>query len=453
MISEWLIKLINNKRKTFSLLAPLLVSAGIVLIGGSEYAKEKWKGLDLILNITSSIGAALFAGAAVTVLYNYYFKEIDKEEIKESFRTVLEEKNIDGNEIENMFKNTLDDIVRNVLHKDNKIHRIIYFVPTLLQNEFYQEMLHQIIILAGNTEPRIDIIAKVPANLDERNSKYHQNDEGYNQALEFIKCDENTLLLIVPCNPEYYTKLFKLTNLRNIITLDMEVPASVRKTFEENPSFLASIRTDNGEACRRIVKGLLDYCGHKIHNMNIIICEGNFHGRGNIFKETIENIIGKNKSGSKEFIVKYFPDASVKELDFGNAIVLAEEHVQNAIYKITEDKERLPYPTFIFCANDNMGIGARNAMIKLRMRNILENENKELTAAIDNTKIICYDYSSTVKNFIDNNDNFIYFSAGQEYRIFAAMVMDIAQHVKGGMRNDSRKAEKHLTVPPNFHRQ
>jgi|GEM_PF-3616155 len=415
---------IKTRAKFMQLIVPLLFLAGLVLISSGEIAKESWPHLNIVFTITSAIGASLFAGASVTALYNYFIKEIDTAELK--------------------------SVIRNMLNRDDRIHRIIYFIPTLLQNEFYHELLHQLLVLTGNIDRRIDVVVKVPTNLNDPGIKYHDNDHGYMHELAQVDCDDNTLIVIVPCTPEFLKKIpEKLPNLRNIITLDMAVPQNYQKLFVENPMFLANIRTDNEEACHTIATNMLDYFEEKkLHEINAIICEGNFHARGLHFKHCIE---AESQNRSAKVAIRFLPSENpVKPLNFGTAISDATAHVHSTFSGVLADPGLSQTPTFIFCANDNMGIGARNALT--RLRTVYQHDQKALEAII-NTKIICYDYSSTIRNFIKNGDVFICFSGGQDYRQFAQKIVDIASKLEKGRRGDPDRQKKMLLVPSIFRRQ
>lgn len=404
------------------LLVPALFLLGLVLTGGSELAKEKWKNIEMLFTVISSIGSSLFAGATVTFLYNHFIKEFD------------------ASEIQNLIKQLLKNLINELLKKDSRIHRIIYFVPTLLENEFYHELLHQLIILSGNVERDIQIVVKIPSNLNEKGIKYHDNEHGYIHELKKLTNDNNTLLVIVPCVPDFHFVFSsdQLVHLQNIITIDMEVPDKYKKTFETNPSFLANIRTENKQACKKIAMNIWDYfLFNKIDCANIIICEGNFHDRGRLFMEFLCQLVKQ-----QELIkINFFPeDEPVKVLDFGDATNESATYIATIIPVLLSNDKYNRFPVFIFCANDNIGIGARNALIKL----------KNLGHSIANIKIICYDYSSTVRNFIKHNDEFIYFSSGQDFRQIAQRVMDIAIWMDDCKRSDPHKPKKELTVPSIF---
>jgi hypothetical protein len=286
----------------------------------------------------------------------------------------------------------------------------------------------------------------LPSNLNDSSVKYHNNEDGYVHDLSRIESDNNTIVVIVPCNPSFHLVIpHKLNNLRNIITIDMEVPPSYSTSFEDNPCFLANIKTKNQDACEQIAKQVSNFfSANQFSQVNVIICEGNFHSRGKLFKEYIDIEIKNNL----KITVNFIPENNlIQELNFGNAINEASNFVFSNILNLAKNSQLRLYPTFIFCANDNMGIGARNALIKAKLS--FSNDDNKLRV-IRNTKIICYDYSSTIKNYIENFDEFIYFSSGQNYIGFAQKIINISSGLEGGKRTDIDKYRKELTIPPIF---
>ncbi len=412
---------IKVRTRFMVLIIPFLFVSGILLIGASELAKDKWKDYAIIFNIINSVGASLFSGSLVTFIYNFFIKEIDLYEMRDS--------------------------IKQLLSRDDKVHRIIFFAPTFLENEFYHEMLHQLIILAGNLASRMEIIAKIPSNLKHTEVKYHDNKHGYIHDLSKIESDNNTIIAIVPCRPEFHLTIpSDLPNLRNIVTLDMEVPSCFVDKFNEYSGFLANIRTDNEEACHEIAENLLNYFDDvKFKKVNIIICEGDFHNRGKLFKEAIES---ENEKRQMQVQIEYFPkDTPVMALNFGSALVQARHYVEKSMNLLIKDNAHNINPTFIFCSNDNMAVGARNALIKLENK---ASSNNQIYQVTNNTKIMSYDYSFTVRDFIRNSDKFIYFSSGQNIGAFAQKIIDIATNLENGKRCDPDKERKQLTIKPIF---
>ena len=94
-------------------------------------------------------------------------------------------------------------------------------------------------------------------------------------------------------------------------------------------------------------------------------------------------------------------------------------------------------PTFVFCANDNMALGARAAL-----SNAVLDDCKKI-------RIICFDASAFIKMHIDLSDRFLWRAIDQQYWEIVNKSFEIADKLFKGIDVDKKV---HLIEPKVYKR-
>ena len=288
--------------------------------------------------------------------------------------------------------------------------KIIFYSPTIKENPFYHELLDHIIEIAARKN--IQVIAHKGITTT---AYYHQVDDFYDVLSKFSNTDhKNTVIIMIPPSPQSYERIFALDPEMkiNLITLDMEVD----QYYEESMkcTFLKKVITvDNKKGCQLAAETVVAYCqSQEIEDVNIITCEGEFHNRGKYFREYLLEA-GRESHIHIDFINK------LEKRSFSRATTEAYNCV---IQSVSENIDIIKNSaTFIFCANDNMAIGARVALSTLNLR-----QNTT------NIKIISFDASDIIRQFIELEDRYIYWSVDQKYYKYADEAVRYAEMILNG---------------------
>jgi len=204
---------------------------------------------------------------------------------------------------------------------------------------------------------------------------------------------------MIPPTPSVYKQIWDLPkDLKvNLITLDIDIDGQ-HKQFEDCPFHKKIILVDNHKGAMLAANEIVSFCkSERIQAINVAICEGEFHARGQMFRTEIERLAHDSK------LEVYFL-GEFEKLSFSDAVKMARNYIR---YYLRRSKAELKKrDTFIFCANDNLAIGARMEVPHI------------LSAAEENYKpirIICFDASTFVKIHIDQNDEFFWCAIDQRY--------------------------------------
>lgn len=300
------------------------------------------------------------------------------------------------------------------LFKNSEIspsYKIVFYSPTLKGNPFFHEILDHIIEITSHGERKFEVIVrKAIGTID-----YHKTNDHWQLLREYKdKGYKNTVIIMIPANPDSYKDILKLdpeTKL-NLITLDMEVGINDKKL--KHCSFLKQVIViDNHKGSELAAKAVVRYCNEKgLKDLNIIICEGEFHNRGGFFREAIQSL-----ASECDIKVKFLNRP--KKLKFSNPDT-AKKHVSQILE--TKNNTIQNRTTFIFCANDNLAFGARIALESLPI-------NLEGTA---NIKIISFDASDTIRTLLELDDKYFFSSVDQKYYEYAQKAVSTANDILDG---------------------
>lgn len=288
--------------------------------------------------------------------------------------------------------------------------RIVFYIPTLKRNPFFHELLdHVIEIISRKTEDRIQIITRKGVIED---GVFVDN--CVDVIKEFVDDDyKKTVIVMVPPSPRSYEKICKLrpdTKI-NLMTLDIEVDR-VHGDFPRCNFIKKVLLLDNKKGCELAGETLIGYCKeHNISGVNIMTCEGDFHERGKYFREYID------KKATELGIHVSFID-KLKPRPFSKGV---SEGYHHTIATIGKSRDAIKdTPTFIFCANDSMAMGARIALSKFDF------------GSNEIVKIIGFDASDVTRDYIDLGDRYLCWSVDQKYHEYAEEVIKYAEAILNG---------------------
>jgi ABC-type sugar transport system substrate-binding protein len=229
---------------------------------------------------------------------------------------------------------------------------------------------------------------------------------------EYIDNDyENTVLIMIPAGPHSYNDILNLDpdSKINLIALDMEVNA-------EDPrlqlcSFLKQvILIDNKHGAELAARTVADYCqSKKLDRINTIVCEGEFHNRGKYFRESLQQL-----ETEREISVQFLDE--LEELSFAEPIT-ATRHVIKAIKDNLKAMQH--ETTFIFCASDNLALGARISLSSAQL---------QLDDSVD-IKIISFDASDVMRQMLSLEDKYMFASIDQKYYDYAHQAVRFAKDI------------------------
>lgn len=285
--------------------------------------------------------------------------------------------------------------------------KIIFYSPTIKENPFYHELLDHIIEIAARKN--IQVIAQKGITTT---PYYHAVDDFYDVLSKFSNSDyKNTVIIMIPPSPQSYDRIFALDSEMkiNLITLDMEVDQFYENSLKCN--FLKKVITvDNEKGCQLAADTVITYCKSQgIKDINVITCEGEFHDRGKYFRDYLREAEVKSKIN-----INFINE--LEKRSFSRATIEAYNCV---IQSVSENKDIIEHSaTFVFCANDNMAIGARVAL-----------SNLDLSQNIADIKIISFDASDVIRQFIDLEDRYITWSVDQKYYKYADEAVKYAEMI------------------------
>ena len=226
---------------------------------------------------------------------------------------------------------------------------VVFYTPTIKGNSFFMELLDYSLARVKQKGYKFEI---EKGDLDE----FH-NATNYTDIIrKYSGRTSNSVLIMIPPRPAAYKDIWKLDLEANLITLDMDVedeqvPEDQRGKFYQCPFHKRVILVDNQCGAMLAAEEIVSFCKtENIPAINTIICEGDFHARGKLFKIELERL-AEGAGLEISFL------GEIEKLSFSDAIKDARNYIQRVLREATEDlKER---DTFIFCANDNLAIGAR----------------------------------------------------------------------------------------------
>jgi DNA-binding LacI/PurR family transcriptional regulator len=305
---------------------------------------------------------------------------------------------------------------------------IVFYAPTIRANSFFMELLDYSVERAK--QKRYNFVLEKGAR------------EEYHTAANYIEVitqysgskASNTVLIMIPPSPAAYDDIWKLDKdlKANLITLDMDIEESQDSSKYGACQFHKKvILVDNRDGAMLAANEIVSFCKiERIQAINVIICEGDFHARGQLFKTAIEKIA---YDSSLEISFLGPPD----KLSFSDAVTKAREYIQYVLSSATEDLKKKN--TFIFCANDNMAIGARMGVSHISTGDL---------GSLKPIRIISFDASTFVKMHIDQNDPFFWSAVDQRYNEIVRLAIESAEKLFEGQK----LTKDPIRVKPKIHK-
>jgi DNA-binding LacI/PurR family transcriptional regulator len=276
-----------------------------------------------------------------------------------------------------------------------KTNTVIFYTPTIVANSFFAAILEYVVDRAKGTSINL-IIEK-----GEPGVGFHEAGNFTHVIRKYGTSDYvNPVLIMVPPKPESFEKIWAIQEdiKLNLITLDMPINDSDIRRFEACEFHKKIIIVDNREGAKLAAEEVISFCKRNaIDAINVLICEGDIHNRGRLFEEVLNR--KKDNAGIE---VNYLSE--LQELSFSDAVKKANQHVYKTLSRAQLDLNTRE--TFIFCANDNMAIGARMG---------ISNIDPTDFAQYKDIRIVCFDASTFVKVHIDMNDRFLWRAVDQRY--------------------------------------
>ena len=307
---------------------------------------------------------------------------------------------------------------------------VVFYTPTIKGNSFFMELLDYSLARVKQKGYKFEI---EKGDLDE----FH-NATNYTDIIrKYSGRTSNSVLIMIPPRPAAYKDIWKLDLEANLITLDMDVedeqvPEDQRGKFYQCPFHKRVILVDNQCGAMLAAEEIVSFCKtENIPAINTIICEGDFHARGKLFKIELERL-AEGAGLEISFL------GEIEKLSFSDAIKDARNYIQRVLREATEDlKER---DTFIFCANDNLAIGAR-----MEISQIPPGE----AGSFKPIRIICFDASTFVKMHMDLGDQFFWRAIDQGYTKIVGKAIESAELLLEGQ--DLTK-EKLIKIRPTVYK-
>lgn len=285
---------------------------------------------------------------------------------------------------------------------------IVFYTPTIKGNSFFMELLDYSVARVKQKGYRFEI---EKGDLDE----FH-NATNYTDIIrKYSGSTSNSVLIMIPPRPAAYKDIWELDLEANLITLDMDiedeqVPEDQRGKFYECPFHKRVILVDNRYGAMLAANEIVSFCKTEgIQAINIIICEGDFHSRGKLFKIELERL-ARDSGLEISFL------GQLEKLSFSEAIKQARDYIQAVLGQTTEDLKAKN--TFIFCANDNLAIGARMEVSQIP---------PDAAGSFKPIRIICFDASTFVKTHMDLRDQFFWRAIDQGYTKIVGKAIESAE--------------------------
>jgi hypothetical protein len=302
--------------------------------------------------------------------------------------------------------------------------RIVFYAPTLKGNPFFHDILHHIVELASLERPPLEVVTRKSVGSTDPNTA----DRYCTRFLsEYDGKDVNhTVIVMIPPNPKTYDEILGLDPQPrlNLITLDIKPPDLGR--LDRCEFVKHAIFVDSQAGARLAAERLLDFCGDSQYpEIGVILCEGEFHGRAQSFR--LQLTAQSRDRGVKP---RFLGDCTPLEFSNPRSAML---HVREVIQKEIETVRGMP--TFVFCANDNLALGARTALSFFDER-------------LKDVRIISFDYSDLVRELLGMRDPHLFGSVDQMYHEYAKLAVDVAVKTIDGQTIPQKVTQ----IPPDFHR-
>ncbi len=320
-------------------------------------------------------------------------------------------------------------------------NNVVIYMPILHLNPFFSTFLEWFCDRAQRED--FNVIVKKGHNLD-RELALNLDD-----FLENIKKSplRRSIIVVFPPHPEAYNELLKPEKIKdfrklNVIFMDID-PLQVQEGLDTRKQRLseaeyikAVIVLNNQQACEEAAKAVISCIEGQFDYVKIILCDGEYHGRAETFREVMSNLSAKAKKvdGSEGgILVEYLH--SQRNIMFSSALKDSYEYVYDVLDEYLDDISECP--TFIFCANDVIALGAREAL------DAFPREKLQRVA------IIGYDGSSILEEYMKINDPYIRILLSQNYSGYTdSLVKEIKKLESKKESGDERATDKVKRIAP-----
>jgi len=263
-------------------------------------------------------------------------------------------------------------------------------------------------------------------------------------------------VVLFPPHPDSIKDLLKPDQIKafsdlNVIIMDIDPfnedsqEKSVIDDKLKQAEYIKSVLAlDNRKACDLAAKAIIDSIEGRYDYINVILCDGEYHGRAKFFQEAMceRSSIAKKKCGSSEgifvhYIPEYKPEMPGQNIRFASAFKDTTKYTLELLENQYYSKEIAQRPTFIFCANDVIALGARAALNR-----IPDGRKKWIV-------IIGYDGSSLLEGILDANDPYIRILMRQNYGEYVGTLLNELRIIEGRVSppSDNRISKRKLISP------
>lgn len=292
---------------------------------------------------------------------------------------------------------------------------IVFYTPSLMPHSFCSEIIDSAVDSAKKRH--FTFVLEVGTGR-------HTSTEHLDVLLKYCE-SKNTVILMIPPNPESYTKIWQIlgvvsqknggwNNVTSLITLDIPPDLTSKENldaFQKCEAHKEVIAVNSDMGAQFAAKEIVSFCkDKKLQSITVIICEGNLHGqplndRGKKFNSAIISMA--SKCGLR---IENLWDGEA--LDFDNAFDAAYRYVKT----ILSSKNISHDNVFVFCANDNLALGASCA---LSHHVCNTNDQRKF-------RIICFDRSHLIDKYIKLKHGFFWRAVDQQTQLMANQAMSTA---------------------------
>ncbi len=292
-----------------------------------------------------------------------------------------------------------------------RAEQLVVYLPSLKRNSFFSELLDHLVRVTTQLRPGL------PIHLRQSELVGRVMLDNTKQVLtEVASRYPGAVVIMFPPSPEVFDSIRDLDRQLavNLVLADIHPTAQQWRMLQTRRFFRKLIVVDNKHgsqlAARKVARG--PHRGSTV--INALICEGDFHRRGRMFRAELNRAVRKKAPNLRKVV---WLD-KLTELPFAQATEEACAYVGTVLNRrITDVGLR---PTYVFCANDSMALGARSAVAKLC---------RQEQHAI---RIVSFDASDIVRDSIANADPYLWCSVDQQYARYAQAAIDAALAILDG---------------------
>lgn len=318
--------------------------------------------------------------------------------------------------------------------KPTATNNVILYMPLLHLNPFFSSFLEWFCYSAQ--QENLNVILKTGHNIT------REQDCSVDHFLDgILKSDmKDYTIVIFPPHPDAYRELLndhKIKKFRDLKVILMDIdPLDVRNNMAARMQAISKaeyiksfIVLDNKKACEEAAKAVIECVEGKSDNVNIVLCDGDYHSRGAMFRDSLDELAktAKGTDDSKRGIaIDYIPSREVnvcrRRIKFSSALEDSYKYISDLFQH--HQAEIMQHPTFIFCANDVIALGARKAM------------DRSPRVHLEQVFIIAYDGSSLLRAYSTINDPYIRIFLSQNYNSYTGTLVE---EIKKTIEKDSPK--------------